>query len=180
MVKQPDLLSVAPQHLDSTYFPTRGGKAVSIRAPFDHASPTSGGVSYSKDSHRWVRDWSQSSVDNFVRDLPPQGSEVGGHEFLAWTLEPGDVLIHDADTLHGAPATGPNSRQRALATRWTDQDVRYDPRTDDFLHTARNSGLPLLDIMLEAGAPLTSDLFPIAWPRQSSNKFSTWNNRTAS
>ena len=180
MVKQPGLPSATPWHLDSTYFPTRGGKVVSIWVPFDHASPTSGAVTYFKGSHQWVRQWSRPAVDDFVRDLPPPGAEIDGHEFLAWTLEPGDVLIHDVDTLHGAPATGPNSRRRALATRWTDEDVRYDPRADDFFHTARNSGLPLPEIVLEAGSPLTSDLFPIAWPRQSSDGFAASSDRIAS
>lgn len=166
MVKQPGLPSATPWHLDSTYFPTRDGKVVSIWVPFDHASPTSGAVTYFKGSHRWVRDQGRASVEKFIHDLPPPGSEIGGHEFLAWTLEPGDVLIHDVNTLHGAPATGPDAKRRALATRWTDQDVRYDPREDDFFHSARRSGLPLPDINLDAGSPLTCDLFPIAWPRQ--------------
>lgn len=166
MVKQPGLPSATPWHVDSTYFPTREGKVASIWIPFDHASPTSGAVTYFKGSHRWVREQGRASVEAFLRDLPVPGAEIKGHEFLAWTLEPGDVLIHDVDTLHGAPATGPDARRRALATRWTDQDVRYDPREDDFFHTARSGGLPLPEVNLEPGAPLTSDLFPVAWPRQ--------------
>lgn len=165
IVKQPGLPSATPWHLDSTYFPTREGKVVSIWIPFDHASPTSGAVTYFKGSHRWVRDRGRSSVEQFVRDLPPPGNEIAEHEFLAWTLEPGDVLIHDVDTLHGAPATGPTAQRRALATRWTDQDVLYDPRDDDFFHMARNGGLPIPDITLQSGAHLTSELFPVAWPR---------------
>lgn len=166
IVKQAGLPSATPWHLDSTYFPTRGGKTVSIWIPFDHASPTSGAVTYFKGSHRWIRDQGRDAVETFVRSLPVPGTEIEGYEFLAWTLEPGDVLIHDVDTLHGAPATGPDARRRALATRWTDQDVRYDPRADDFFHSARNSGLDLPPITLEPGDPLTSDLFPVAWPRK--------------
>ncbi|WP_162236838.1 phytanoyl-CoA dioxygenase family protein [Sphingomonas sp. Leaf208] len=166
IVKQPGLPSATPWHLDSTYFPTREGKVLSIWIPFDHASPTSGAVTYFKGSHRWVHERGRVSVEAFVRDLPEPGSEIEGHEFLAWTLEPGDVLIHDVDTLHGAPATGPTAQRRALATRWTDQDVRYDPRADDFFHMGRNSGLPIPEIALETGAALTSELFPIAWPKR--------------
>lgn len=165
IVKQPGLPSATPWHLDSSYFPTRGGKVVSIWIPFDHASPTSGAVTYFKGSHRWVREQGRATVETLIRNLPEPGSEVEGHEFLAWTLEPGDVLIHDVDTLHGAPATGPTAKRRALATRWTDQDVRYDPRDDDFFQMARKGGLPIPEIPLEAGAPLTSELFPLVWPR---------------
>lgn len=168
IVKQPDMPSATPWHLDSSYFPTREGKVASIWIPFDHASPTTGAVTYFKGSHQWVRERGRASVEQLIEILPEPGATIGEYDFLAWTLEPGDVLIHDVDTLHGAPASGPDARRRALATRWTDQDVRYDPREDDFFQKARNSGLPIPEITLEPGAPLTSPLFPVAWPRQKS------------
>lgn len=165
IVKEPGLPDETPWHLDSTYFPTRGGKVLSIWVPFDHASPSSGAVTYVKGSHRWIAERGRGATEAWIATLPPPGSAIPGEDMLAWTLEPGDVLVHDVNTLHGAPANLTSGRRRALATRWTDQDVRYDPRPDDFLHLGRKSGLLIPDVELAAGDALTCSLFPQVWPR---------------
>lgn len=63
-----------------------------------------------KGSHRWGR-WfqpkffKQGGVDLQVQDsrlpLPDLDAERSEHEFLAWDMEPGDVIAFHALTLHG-------------------------------------------------------------------------------
>ena len=166
MVKEAGLGDVTPWHIDSTYFPTRDGKVLSIWVPFDRATPASGAVTYFKGSHDWLRSRGRAETEAFIKELPVPGSTIADHDFLAWSRAPGDVLVHHVDTLHGAPANRTTGRRRALATRWTDQDVRYDPRPDDFIAMGRNAGLPMPIITLTAGDRLTSPQFPRAWPRQ--------------
>ena len=66
-------------------------------------------VEYVKGSHRWGR-WfqpkffKQGGVDLQVQDsrfepLPDLDAERGQHEFLAWDMEPGDVIAFHALTL---------------------------------------------------------------------------------
>jgi ectoine hydroxylase-related dioxygenase (phytanoyl-CoA dioxygenase family) len=50
-------------------------------------------------------------------------------EMLSWDMQPGDCLVHSGFTIHGAAGNStPNTRRRALATRWVGDDVVYRVR----------------------------------------------------
>lgn len=165
MVKTPEIGDFTPWHLDSSYFPTRSGKIMSIWVPFDRATPESGAVTYVRGSHRWTGAHGRRQAEELIASFPEPGGAIEGQELIAWSLEPGDVLIHDVDTIHGAPRNVSAHQRRALATRWMDQDVVYAPDEMDFFHLGRNSGLGLPEPDVRPGERMVSDLFPHAWPR---------------
>ncbi|MBT7582557.1 MAG: phytanoyl-CoA dioxygenase, partial [Kordiimonadaceae bacterium] len=79
-------------------------------------------------------------------------------DIVCYDLEPGDCLIHHTDIIHGAKGNQSSmTRRRGYATRWTGDDVVWDPRigTTDVL---RDPGLM-------PGDPLDCDLFPVVWRR---------------
>lgn len=173
-VMEPNGETGTPWHQDLPYWPIRGPDVISIWVPFDFVSPENGVVSYIKGSHRWeklirpasprlaaagVTDEMSTSGENL--DFAPEDPK---HEILAWSLEPGDVLIHHGLTVHGAPANRTQDRRRrALAVRFTGPQTRYDPRPGTWIHDTRvRAYLPLPD--LQAGEPLRGELFPRIWP----------------
>lgn len=171
-VMEPGGETGTPWHQDTPYWPIRGSQVISIWIPFDSVSPENGVVTYVKGSHRWerqIRPFSPRLKAAGAADEAASGKiefdPEAGHDFLNWNLEPGDVLVHDGLTVHGAP---PNStsdrRRRALAVRFVGPEVRFDPRPGTWLHDTKvRAHIPLP--RLEAGAPLEDPLFPRVWPR---------------
>jgi ectoine hydroxylase-related dioxygenase (phytanoyl-CoA dioxygenase family) len=165
-----------PWHQDLPYWPIRGPDVISIWVPFDSVSPENGVVSYVKGSHRWdklIRPTSprlaadgradEMSTSGNGKDFDPADPDL---EFLAWNLEPGDVLVHHAMTVHGAPANNTQDRRRrAIAVRFAGPQTRYDPRPGTWIHDTRvRAHLPLPD--LQAGDALRGELFPRVWPSE--------------
>jgi ectoine hydroxylase-related dioxygenase (phytanoyl-CoA dioxygenase family) len=174
LVKEPGTAERTPWHQDIPYWPVDGDQVISVWVPFDHSSPENGVVTYVKGSHRWGKLFEPRSFNanaarrgtSGLEEAPDVDDPTGGYEFITGVLEPGDVFIHHARTLHGSPgnSSGAN-RRRALATRWTGDDARYFiSRPNNFLTNAKYEALrqsaPKND-----GARLDSELFPLVWPR---------------
>lgn len=172
-VMEPGGATGTPWHQDTPYWPIRGDQVISIWVPFDSVSPENGVVTYVKGSHLWEQQirpasprlTAAGSVDEVAAGKIRFDPE-GGHDFLKWDLEPGDVLVHDGLTVHGAPPnTTSDRRRRALAVRFVGPEVRFDPRPGTWLHDPKvRANVPLPE--LAAGAPLSGPLFPQVWPRR--------------
>jgi len=91
-------------------------------------------------------------------DLPhaPNFSKNEDVERLAWQMQPGDVLIFNALTLHGA---GPNrseaNNRRAVVFRYAGDDARFAGGEHVLTFP--------VPVELEDGAQLDHPLFPIAY-----------------
>jgi ectoine hydroxylase-related dioxygenase (phytanoyl-CoA dioxygenase family) len=173
-VKEPGSVERTPWHQDLPYWPVTGSQVVSLWVPFDRATPETGVVRYIKGSHLWGRTFrpkafNEANAGAFAASpyeaMPEIDERAPAHEFLAWTLEPGDVLAHLGLTVHGAPGNrSADTRRRALAVRYTGADARYDPRPGTFVEMDQvRANVPAPG--LEAGAPMGGALFPQAWPR---------------
>lgn len=166
MVKEAETPEPTPWHQDMAYFPVRGGKVLSIWTPFDVILPSSGPVIYVRGSHRWgEKDVRPETFRGQARRLPAPGEPSDEFEFMSWDMQPGDCLIHDGHVVHAAPANSSRGRRRALATRWVDQDVRFDPRPNTFWYALAAQGAAVPDPGVGAGEPLQSSTFPQVWPR---------------
>lgn len=188
LVKEPGTPKRTPWHQDLPYWPASGEQILSIWVPIDAASPENGVVTYVRGSHRWnsffaMEEWTDNEpvlTDQAFR--PPVGvyrngqggqtlADVRDHperyEFLTWSVEPGDVIIHHPLAVHGAPGNlSRDQRRRALATRWFGDDARWDDSRPHFMRLLRNQ--PEFPYpKLETGAPMADDLFPRLWPPSS-------------
>lgn len=186
LVKEPGTSTRTPWHHDTAYWPFSGEQVTSVWVPLDAASPETGVVTYVKGSHRWrafypVQDWSDNSnggVDGSGpaedpgpganRRQPRTIADIRAHpenyEFCSWNVEPGDVLIHHKDTIHGAAGNhSQTQRRRAIAFRFLGDDARWDDSRAGILRRLKDvEGFPYPDH--KTGDRITAPLFPLLQP----------------
>jgi ectoine hydroxylase-related dioxygenase (phytanoyl-CoA dioxygenase family) len=152
-------------HTDAGYFHCTGEQICTTWVPLDPATPASGMVTWVRGSHR---DPVEYRPNLFVTDetIPGTTGEVvpdveGIPELAArlvtFEVEPGDMTVHHARTLHGAPPNRSERRRRAVSVRYCGDDVRYVQRP----------GLPGragLDQVAD-GDPVGEPWCPRVWPR---------------
>lgn len=166
-VKEPGTRVPTPWHQDQPYWPIKGWQVLSIWLALDDVTLETSGVEYVAGSHRdnvWYKPRNFGGDPNAYRNtpgtpIPDFDAERDRHRFLSWDMKAGDVLIHHSLTVHGARGnTSSTQRRRAYATRWTGDDVTYDPRPDLV-------PLTIAPVPLSPGDPLDCDVFPRVWPR---------------
>jgi ectoine hydroxylase-related dioxygenase (phytanoyl-CoA dioxygenase family) len=176
LVKEPATAAETPLHHDLPYWPVRGKQIVSIWVPFDRVTPESGAVTYIRRSHRWGKMFAPAAFGDGagydkvyaaadLETIPDLDRDIDPADHLAWSLDPGDVLIHHPLTLHFAPGNQTSDlRRRGLALRYVGDDAVYDDRPGTFLESAQmKAHLP--ELGLEDGEPFRGDLFPKIWPK---------------
>ncbi|MEX0767849.1 MAG: phytanoyl-CoA dioxygenase family protein, partial [Microthrixaceae bacterium] len=152
-------------HTDAGYFHVDGEQICTMWIPLDAASPESGAVSWVRGSHL---EQVVYRPNMFVTDEPIPGTEgeivpdvLGTPELAArvisFDLEPGDLTVHHARTLHGSPGNSSQTRRRAVSLRYCGDDARY----------RRKPGLPERAGMEDAAAGdmLGPPSCPLVWPR---------------
>jgi ectoine hydroxylase-related dioxygenase (phytanoyl-CoA dioxygenase family) len=175
LVKEPSTKAVTPWHQDLPYWPIAGRQICSVWVPFDRVTPETGVVTYVKGSHLWdklfrprsfgARRPNSEQEEYGLEEAPDIDGRPQDFEFVTGVLNPGDVFVHHARTLHGAPANASaNVRRRALATRWLGDDVCFEDRPNHFLKGEKFRSLQHL-LPKESGASMESSLFPMVMPR---------------
>lgn len=165
LVKEAGSPFVTKFHTDASYFNLEGNQVCTMWIPLDAATPSSGVVSWVHGSHR---DPVEYRPNMFVTDEPIPGTEgesipdvLGRPELssrlISFDLEPGDLTVHHARTLHGSPANTSKVRRRAVSMRYFGDDARF----------RRKPGLMVRPAMsaLSDGDPLGPPDCPLAWPR---------------
>jgi ectoine hydroxylase-related dioxygenase (phytanoyl-CoA dioxygenase family) len=178
LVKEPGTAAETPLHHDLPYWPVRGDQIISIWVPFDRATPESGAVTYVRGSHRWGKMFAPAAFGDGagydklyagagLETIPDLDRDIDPADHLAWSLDPGDVLIHHPLTLHFARGNQTSDlRRRGLALRYVGDDSVYDDRPGTFLESAQmKTHLP--ELGLADGQRFRGDLFPQVWPRES-------------
>lgn len=190
LVKEPGANSQTPWHQDLPYWPVRGEQVISLWLSLDVATPENGVVTYVKGSHRWNRffamqQWSESQqaeteqilqqFGHLYDDANARGERKSlldirenpqNYEFLSWSVEPGDILVHHPLAVHGANGnTSSAMPRRAISMRWFGDDARWDDSRPHFLKgQADREGFPYPQ--LEQGGQLDAPLFPLLWERK--------------
>ena len=164
-VKPPGCHVPTPWHHDVTFWPVAGRQVCSLWMTFDPVSRESSGLEFLRGSQRWPNrfksitpDYNAYMMASDLEDPPDVDAHRADYDLLGFDMEPGDVLIFDGLVVHGSTGNHTTDRpRRAFSTRWTGDDVRFDPR---------HPTMPLLwPHGLRPGDPLGGPLFPQIRPR---------------
>lgn len=134
-VKEPGTDAPTPWHQDLSFWPIRGEQITSFWIPMDPVTRESSGLMYVRGSHRWSQrfkaispDYVAVIIDDKMDDIPDINADPGRYELLDWDMQPGDILMFHPLTLHGSYGNAHRTRRRrALALRWTGDDVVWAP-----------------------------------------------------
>jgi ectoine hydroxylase-related dioxygenase (phytanoyl-CoA dioxygenase family) len=134
-LKEPGSDAPTPWHQDLSFWPIRGEQICSFWIPCDPVNRENSGLLYVRGSHKWPQrfkavspDYVASLLDDTMEDVPDINANPGQYDLLDWDMEPGDVLVFHPLTLHGSYGNASRvRRRRALALRWTGDDVVYAP-----------------------------------------------------
>jgi ectoine hydroxylase-related dioxygenase (phytanoyl-CoA dioxygenase family) len=165
LVKEPGSPFETRFHADAGYFHCDGDQICTAWVPLDAATPDSGMLRWVRGSHRSGHEYRPNL---FVTDDPIDGTDgavvpdvLGTPELAArvitFDVEPGDITVHHARTLHGAPSNRSSQRRRAVSLRYCGDDARY----------RRKPGLvarPEVGAVTD-GDPVGPPWCPEVWPR---------------
>lgn len=161
LVKEPGTVEPTAFHQDAGYFHVSGEKLCTFWCPLDPVGPETGAVVFVKGSHGSGRVYrpnlfvSEQAIPGTEGEDAPQDFE--GPDLLTFSLEPGDLTVHHARTLHGAPGNrSPSRRRRAISVRYCGDDARHHLRPG----APRK---PHHDDVAE-GSPLGGPHCPRVWP----------------
>ena len=151
-------------HNDQPYWPIRGWQVMSFWVALDPTTQETGALEFVRGSHRWDR-WYQpetfgvtENIDAYERnpdyeDIPDIQAHREDYDIVSWDLEPGDVYVFHAMTVHGAPGNQSGKlRRRGYTVRYVGDDVTYDARL--------GISKPLLNDELVNGGVLDSSQYP--------------------
>ena len=163
LVKEPGTAERTAFHQDMAYFHVTGTQVCTTWCPLDRVSAETGAVQYVRGSHRWERDFqpnffvSTATIPGTLGEaVPDVAADPERYQLLSFETAPGDVVVHHARTIHGAPGNASATRRRrAVSVRYCGDDVRFH----------RRPGAPLKPWQEDAreGAPLDPVASPVAY-----------------
>ena len=163
LVKEPGTPKETPWHQDGPYYFVEGEQTVSMWIPLDPVREAS--LRLIAGSHRWpgmVRpvSWADDSdfydADQQWIEVPDPDAEPDKYRVLEWQMEPGDAVLFDFRTVHGARGNSGGNRRRALSLRWVGGDARYVERPG-------RTSPPYPGHAMTSGQRLREDWFPVIW-----------------
>lgn len=163
-VKEPGTDAPTPWHQDLSFWPIRGEQITSFWIPLDPVTRESSGLMYVRGSHQWPQrfkaispDYVAAIIDEQMDDIPDINAKPEQYELLDWEMQPGDILMFHPLTLHGSYGNQHRTRsRRALALRWTGDDVVWAPSAKRMPVHFRHESQP--------GGPLRGAAFPRILP----------------
>ena len=163
-VKPPGCHVPTPWHHDVTFWPIQGEQVCSLWMTLDPVTRASSGLEFVRGSHRWPNrftaitpDYNVYMMASDLEEPPDIDKNRADYDLVSWDMEPGDVLIFNGLVVHGSTGNHTTDRaRRAFSTRWSGDDVRFDPR---------HPTMPLLwPHGLRKGDALGGPLFPQILP----------------
>ena len=163
LVKDAGTPTPTPWHQDGPYYFVEGEQSVSFWMPLDPVEEAS--LRFIAGSHRWknpVRpvSWADNSdfydADQEWTEVPDPDVDPGDMQVLEWPMQPGDVVLFDFRSVHGARGNLSGRGRRALSLRWVGDDARYVERPG-------RTSPPFPGHGMQNGERLRSDWFPVIW-----------------
>jgi ectoine hydroxylase-related dioxygenase (phytanoyl-CoA dioxygenase family) len=171
LVKEPNTSKPTPWHQDAPYYFADGTQTVSFWLPLDVVSKAET-LRLVAGSNRWPKlmlpvkwlddaDFYGEQNDQYMT-LPELDDDHCEESILEWGMQPGDAVLFNFRTVHGARGNFQDHRRRAFSMRWVGDDGHYKQRP------GRTSppypGHDMID-----GQKLREDWFPVLWPRVTRN-----------
>jgi ectoine hydroxylase-related dioxygenase (phytanoyl-CoA dioxygenase family) len=165
LVKEPGTPKSTPWHQDVPYYFTQGQQTVSFWMPLDPVKDAS--LRLIAGSHRWekmIRPVSWADDTDFYdkaqdwTPVPDPDANPDDTKVVEWPMQPGDAVLFDFRTAHGARGNQQTTRRRALSVRWLGDDVRYTARPG-------RTSPPYPGHNMVEGQKLRTDWFPVIWPK---------------
>jgi ectoine hydroxylase-related dioxygenase (phytanoyl-CoA dioxygenase family) len=163
LIKEPGTQKPTPWHQDIPYYFVNGSQTVSYWIPIDRVKETT--LRLVAGSHlwdklilpvRWLDDSNFYPSASDYRPVPDLDNEPG-MKVIEWSMEPGDAVLFDFRTAHGARGNPTATRRRALSLRWVGDDAHYVERPG-------RTSPPCPGHDMQAGQRLREDWFPVIWP----------------
>lgn len=164
-----------PFHQDEPYWSVEGFDTCSAWMPLVPVEKKSA-LEFVRGSHRWPQKFRQTNFGALTGDardqvefsddnvpFPDIEGERKRYEILSWDMEPGDVAVFNARTIHGGSGNlAPDRDLMVFNTQWLGDDVRvkFRPEGMDPDHSAVMSAAGL-----RPGDRIGTELYPEVWSR---------------
>jgi len=135
LVKEPGAAARTHWHQDLGYFHLDGRQLCTTWCPLDPVTYGTGAMRFVRGSHAWGRLFRPHMFVDSTAIPGTEGEEVpdieaaaaaGECDVVSFELEPGDITVHHASTLHASgPNTSTSTRRRAISVRYCGDDARY-------------------------------------------------------
>jgi len=171
LVKEPNTSKPTPWHQDAPYYFADGTQTVSFWLPLDVVSKAET-LRLVAGSNRWPKlvlpvkwlddaDFYGEQNDQYMT-LPEFDDDHSEESILEWEMQPGDAVLFDFRTVHGARGNFQDHRRRAFSMRWVGDDGHYTERPG-------RTSPPYPGHDMVDGQKLREDWFPVLWPRVATN-----------
>ena len=168
-IKEPGARTPTPWHQDQPYYDILGTMC-SIWMPVEPV-----GRGQTLELVRGSSAWGRLFIPNHFLHQTPQGEAVvqegrryermpdieasrADYDIVGWAMEPGDCIVFNALTIHGAPGNASTRTSRRFATRWGGDDAHYFRKGYPWSTLVEGHGL-------RQGDPLDSAMFPVVLNR---------------
>lgn len=161
LVKESGTPKPTPWHQDGPYYFVEGEQTVSFWIPIDPVDTAS--LRLIAGSHHWDKpvrpvSWADDSdfyeTEQDYMPVPDPDAETTRYDVLEWPMQPGDAVLFDFRTVHGARGNPGGRRRRALSLRWVGDDARYVERPG-------RTSPPYPGHGMVSGQKLRADWFPV-------------------
>lgn len=89
---------------------------------------------------------------------PDIDANPGAYDILSWDMQPGDCIVFNALTLHGAPGNPSAADARRFVTRWVGAGAVLAPHGESTVGALREHGF---DVPFGVGDPIEGRMFPL-------------------
>jgi ectoine hydroxylase-related dioxygenase (phytanoyl-CoA dioxygenase family) len=133
LVKEPGTLEKTAFHQDISYFNVEGSQVCTTWTPLDPVRAETGSLKFIPGSHLWKRQFRPNFFTTELAIPDTEGEVVPDYhkalrstEVACFAMEPGDITVHHARTLHGSDGNASlATRRRAISVRYCGDDARY-------------------------------------------------------
>lgn len=136
LAKEPGATEKTAFHQDMSYFHVEGLQVCTTWVPLDPIRAESGALQFIPGSHLWKKQYRPNFFTSQLLMPDTEGEAVPdfhkserSSEAVSFDMEPGDMTVHHARTIHGAGGnTSKTLRRRAISVRYCGDDARYHMR----------------------------------------------------